>query len=26
VGAQAETKTGTEPATRRIKLPIEQGR
>jgi PPM family protein phosphatase len=26
VGAQAETKTGTEPTTRRIKLPIEQGR
>jgi PPM family protein phosphatase len=26
VGAQAETKTGVEPTTRRIKLPIEQGR
>ena len=26
VGAQAEAKTGTEPTTRRIKLPIEQGR
>jgi PPM family protein phosphatase len=26
VGAQAETKTGTESTTRRIKLPIEQGR
>jgi len=25
VGVQAETKTGTEPTTRRIKLPIEQG-